>query len=94
MAVKEGLEFALQNRETLIVVTADHETGGMNIVRGGISGDDLTIRWIHGSHTGTPVPVFAFGPGAENFTGTLDNTDLPKIMARLLNISNFPRVVN
>ncbi|MFC1729207.1 alkaline phosphatase [candidate division KSB1 bacterium] len=94
MAVKEGLEFALQNRETLIVVTADHETGGMNIVRGGISGDDLTIRWIHGSHTGTPVPVFAFGPGAENFTGTLDNTDIPKIMARLLNISDFPRVVN
>ncbi|HJM59239.1 MAG TPA: alkaline phosphatase [SAR86 cluster bacterium] len=40
-----------------------------------------------GSHTGVPVPIYAYGPGSENFTGTLDNTDVYKAMIAALDLS-------
>lgn len=76
--VGEALKFADQNGETLIIVTADHETGGLSIldasykkgmVRGNFSTDD---------HTNIMVPVFAYGPGSENFIGVYPNTDIFK----------------
>lgn len=59
-AVKLGLDFALNDKHTLILVTADHETGGMHVKQGPIDGKDLEVRWLGGSHTGEPVPIFAF----------------------------------
>ena len=41
-----------------------------------------------GSHTGVPVPVYAYGPGSENFSGTLDNTDLYRAMVAALDLEN------
>ena len=40
----------------------------------------------YGSHTGVPVPVYAYGPGSENFTGTLDNTDVYYAMVEALDL--------
>ena len=34
-----------------------------------------------------PVPVYAYGPGSENFTGTLDNTDVYRAMIAALDLS-------
>ena len=39
-----------------------------------------------GTHTGVPVPVYAYGPGAENFTGTLDNTDVYRALIEALEL--------
>lgn len=67
------LEFAKADGNTLVVVTADHETGGFALS----SGDDynsLNGTFSTGGHTATLVPVYAFGPGAEAFTGIYDNT--------------------
>ncbi|MBD3290922.1 alkaline phosphatase [candidate division KSB1 bacterium] len=89
-AVKAGLEFAMQDEHTLVIVTADHETGGMNITDGDITNRGLEIKWMSGSHTGGPVPIFAFGPQALNFTGLIDNTDVAKIFGKLLNLEDFP----
>ena len=41
----------------------------------------------YGSHTGVPVPIYAYGPGSKNFTGTLDNTDVYRAMIEALDLS-------
>ncbi len=82
-AVELALDYAIQNPDTLVIATADHETGGLLIESS--SPTDYTAPEVkfsfntgigYGSHTGFPVPVYAYGPGSENFTGTLDNTDI------------------
>lgn len=90
LAVKQAVDFAMENGETIIVVTADHETGGMTINGGRLSGENLSIEWTTGSHTGVPVSIFAYGPHAERFMGWHDNTDVPKIFAELLGVTDFP----
>ena len=74
-AVGEILRFAQSDGHTLVIVTADHETGGAAITQGSTR-DSLRIEFINGEHTATMVPVFAYGPGAELFNGVYDNTDI------------------
>lgn len=89
-AVKVAFDYADEHPGTLVVVTADHETGGLTIVNGNRKFDihdlEVDFAWTTGGHTGGMVPIFAYGAGAENFSGVLDNTDLPKIMCRLLGL--------
>jgi alkaline phosphatase len=92
LAVKEALEFAQKDKHTLVVVTADHETGGMAITGGGLDGTDVSATWATNGHTGIPVPLYAFGPGARRFMGVHDNTEIPCIIAQLLGIKDFPKV--
>ncbi|MCG8608716.1 alkaline phosphatase [bacterium] len=97
-AVQEALDFAQRDGQTLVIVTADHETGGMNIVQGSHKNRRpefrrcyLEFTWDTDGHTAQPVPLFAFGPHAIRFTGLKDNTEVPKILADLLELKNFPR---
>lgn len=83
--IGEALKFADQNKETLILITADHETGGLSLIDG-----DIQTGYVHGSfstndHTGIMVPVFAYGPGAEVFKGTHQNIELNKLLRQLFN---------
>lgn len=80
-AIEVGLEFAQRHPETLVLVTADHETGGAAIVGGSLAKKEVEVAFSTGGHTAAMVPVFAMGPGAENFTGVMDNT---RIGARLI----------
>ncbi|MDI6828145.1 MAG: alkaline phosphatase [Armatimonadota bacterium] len=89
-AVGKALEFAQSNKDTLVVVTADHETGGLSILGSEEGGLDFTPSWATKSHTGVNVLLLADGPGAESFRGILDNTDVPKILAKQLGIKVFP----
>lgn len=84
-AVGKALAFAALDKETLIIVTADHETGGMGITGGDSKTGRVEASYVWGNHTALMVPVFAFGPGAEKFTGIYDNTDIPKKIMDLLN---------
>jgi len=68
------LEFAEKDGRTLVIVTADHETGGLTITNGNMQTGEVTGRFSTGGHTGVMVPVFAYGPGAEYFTGIDENT--------------------
>lgn len=60
------------NNETLVIVVADHETGGLALTH--MDGDQIGAKFSTKGHSATMIPVFAYGPGAENFTGIFDNT--------------------
>lgn len=79
-AVAKALAFASSNKETLVVITADHETGGMSLEGGDISKGKVSADYTTGGHTAVMVPVFAYGAGAEKFTGVYKNTDVFKKM--------------
>ncbi|MEL6626771.1 MAG: alkaline phosphatase [Bacteroidota bacterium] len=74
-AIGKVLDFAQKDGETLVVVTADHETGGYSVKNGSRRGN-LKTGFTTGSHTATMVPVYAFGPGSEKFAGIYNNTEI------------------
>lgn len=82
-AIKEILKFAEADGETLVIVTADHETGGLTIKEGSKL-KKIKSDFSYGRHSGTMVPVFAYGPGSEKFTGIFDNTELYRKMKAAL----------
>ena len=65
--------------DTQIIVAADHETGGLTATNNG-AGNLPGATWTTGSHTQSPVPVYARGPNAGYVAGYLDNTDMPSIV--------------
>lgn len=75
-AVKIALDFAEKDEHTLVLVTADHETGGYSINSGDQKTGELKGEFTSTYHTATMVPVFAYGPGAESFEGVYDNTEI------------------
>ena len=85
-AVGKALEFAARDGETLIIVTADHETGGLALADGDMNTGMVKGAFTTGGHTAIMVPVFAYGPGADQFTGIMDNTDIPKRIMKLLGL--------
>ncbi len=91
-AVASVLEFAEADGETLVILTADHETGGMNILSGS-SEEQLNIVWTTDYHTGIPVPVLAFGPHAIEFTGWFDNTEIGIKVAELAGLGILPQII-
>ncbi|MEP2935828.1 MAG: alkaline phosphatase [Gilvibacter sp.] len=70
------LEYAKKNPETLVVVTADHETGGFTLSSDDSDYNKIAPSFSTDGHSGTMVPVFAFGPGAESFGGMYENTEI------------------
>lgn len=81
-AVDQVLDFAEQDGNTLVIITADHETGGFSINDGIMKDSVVRGAFTTDYHTCTMVPVFAYGPGAESFAGIYDNTDIfQKILA-------------
>lgn len=90
-AVKKGLDFAVEDGETLVVVTADHETGGMTMNKQVAEGDSLEIYWVTDYHTGIPVPLMAYGPHATEFMGWRDNTYIGQKLAELLKVGSLPQ---
>ena len=86
VAVGEALKFAEIDQSTLVIVTADHETGGMTIPGGNVEDNSVLVDFSTIAHTGVIVPVFAFGAGAEEFTGFYDNTELFDKISNLLRL--------
>jgi alkaline phosphatase len=85
-AIGAALDFAKLYGNTLVIVTADHETGGMAITGGSFKEGRVTAKFAVTDHTGIMVPVFAYGPGAGVFQGIQENTDLFDKMMLLLGL--------
>lgn len=83
-ALGKALEFAANDGNTLVVVTADHETGGLSILDGNPEKGNMKAAFSTDSHTAVMVPVFAFGPGAEEFRGIFNNTEVFEKIHNLL----------
>jgi len=75
-AVREVLRWAEGRDDVLVLVTADHETGGLDVRTGRGIGRFPSVTWSSAGHTGVNVPLFAQGPGAEQIGGAIDNTDV------------------
>lgn len=80
------MEWAAKDGETLVVITADHQTGGLTLLDGDIEKGEVKVHFSTGGHSGIMVPVYAFGPGAKEFTGMYENKDLFHIMKKLLKL--------
>jgi alkaline phosphatase len=85
-AIGEVLEYAKADGNTLVIVTADHETGGMSINEGSKI-NRLKTGFTSNGHTGAMVPVFAYGPSADLFGGIYENTDIHKKMRQALGLA-------
>jgi alkaline phosphatase len=86
MAIGVALNYASGTGNTLIVVTADHETGGLALTGGSLADHTLEAKFSGGDHTAVMVPVFSYGPGADKFSGIHENTFFLGEFLNLLNI--------
>ena len=80
------IEFAAKDGNTLVVITADHETGAFSILDGNFETGKVDGKFNSFYHSGVPVPVFAFGPGSEQFNGWMENVDFRDKLLKALGI--------
>jgi alkaline phosphatase len=87
-AIKVALDFAERDGNTLVIVTADHETGGL-----ALSGNEedktqnkIEAKFTTKNHTGVMVPVYSYGPGSEKLEGIFENTFIFNVMKESLRI--------
>lgn len=73
---QEVINWMAGRDDTLLIVTADHETGGMSINQNNGRNSFPSVSWSTGGHTGQNVPVYAWGPSAQMVTGIIDNTNI------------------
>lgn len=79
-AVGVALAFRERNPQTLIVVTGDHETGGISLPRDSVQRFNSRLHYSTGDHTAVIIPIFATGPGAEQFGGLLENREVGRLL--------------
>lgn len=75
-AVEVALRFADQDGETLVIITADHETGGLTLLDADVENGTISGAFSTNDHTNIMVPVFAYGPGSDEFRGTYQNSEI------------------
>lgn len=86
LAIAEALKFADSDGETLVVITADHETGGLTLVDGDRDTGLITAYYVTDDHTPIMLPVFAYGPGSDDFCGVYQNTQVFHKIKKLLGL--------
>jgi alkaline phosphatase len=86
-AVGIAFDFADKNPGTLVIVTADHETGGLSITNGNYSNGTVETNFSSSEHTGVMVPVFTYGTSASAFAGIYENTEIYFKMKCLLDLN-------
>jgi alkaline phosphatase len=85
-AIGVVLEWMREHPDTLLVVTADHQTGGLAIRDGDIAKGSIKASFATNVHTGIYVPVYAVGCGAHHFHGVMDNTDIPRKIRQIFQL--------
>ncbi len=86
-AIGKALDFAERDGQTLVLVVGSPEASGMSIVGGNMAEGTVEAKWSMpgmANHSGTQVPMFAYGPGAEQFMGVMENIEVFTIVKQML----------
>lgn len=75
-AVEAAIRFAEKDGNTLVIISADHETGALALRNGDPKKGNVSGTYSSGGHTAIPVPLFAYGPGSQYFRGVQENSDV------------------
>jgi len=78
------LEWAEKDGNTLVVVTADHSTGGMTLLGGNLQDRSVKVNFSTSGHNGILVPVFAYGPKAQTFVGVHENSEIGNLIRKAI----------
>lgn len=79
------VQYVDDNPNTLLIITADHETGGVSIPQGDIASNTVELGFHSDDHTGIMVPVFAYGAHSGDFRGVYENSELFHKIMKLVN---------
>ncbi len=83
-AIASAIQFTLMRSDTVLIITADHETGGLTKM------DNGNFVYTSGDHTSANVPIYAIGAGTEIFNGAeVENVEIAKFIARIYGDNNF-----
>lgn len=74
--VGKAIKFADEDKETLVIVLGDHETGGLSLIDGNLQEGWVLGHFSTNDHTSIPSNVFAYGPNAQDFSGVFENTEV------------------
>ena len=83
-ALEVALDFASKDGNTLVVITADHETGGLSIPSGNIKENKVDFAWSTKKHTANLIGIFSFGPGSSRFDGIQENYQIGRKLINLV----------
>lgn len=83
--IAKVIQYADQNPGTLVLITADHETGGISIPQGNVESSTIELAYHSDDHTGIMVPIFAYGAHSEDFQGIYENTEVFHKIMKLVN---------
>ena len=87
-AIEVAVEYAKAHEGTLVVVTADHETGGLSIVSAdanfNLSEQGVEYRWTTNGHSGVMIPIYLYGAANECVNGIVENVDIAKRLKSLI----------
>ena len=86
-AIGAVMKWAEEDGETLVIVTADHETGGLTVLGGDEEKGEVEGNFTTGGHSGVLVPIYLYGPSADYFTGIYHNTEIYHKVMHLLGLS-------
>ncbi|WP_186758052.1 alkaline phosphatase [Echinicola salinicaeni] len=84
VAIGEVIKYADENPGTLVLITADHETGGVTLPQGSLAEGQVEFEFSTHDHTGIMVPLFAYGAHANEFTGVYENTAIFEKITKLV----------
>ncbi len=83
-AVEAAVRFAEQDGHTLVIISADHETGATLLTGGDMETGFVRVAFASKSHTPMMVPLFAYGPHSRDFAGVQENSDVANKILQLL----------
>lgn len=87
-AMEVAVEYAEHNEGTLVIATADHETGGLSIVSSNsdfnLSEQGVEYRWGTDGHSAQMVPAYLYGAGAERLNGIMENSELGQRLIEII----------
>tara|TARA_R110001592_G_scaffold169698_5_gene406337 strand:- start:4365 stop:6164 length:1800 start_codon:yes stop_codon:yes gene_type:complete len=85
-AITEAIKYADAHENTLVIITADHETSGLSIPQGSTKDNKVEGDFSTYDHTGVMVPIFAYGPKSDVFSGVYDNNEVFHKIIEVLNL--------